>query len=307
MESTIISFRKIVLISFLSGFLFLIYFFVNFFNQETRVVFCNVGQGDAAYIRVKNQYDILIDAGPDKKVLGCLGKHIPFYDKKIELIILSHPQKDHFGGLWEIINRYQIGKILMPALDNQNSLFKKLKQKISQKKIKTDFPTAQDKINIGQNHLTFFWPTKKFLSQNLVFEKKYSLINNQYINQINNQVLGISHLEDNNFSLVFLYQEKNIKILFTGDASSLVLNSLASEKNNCSLLVDVLKIPHHGSKNGLTENFLKLTCPKLAVISVGIKNPFNHPHGQILKMLKNYKIKIKRTDLDGDIVFKIKN
>ena len=90
--------------------------------------------------------------------------------------------------------------------------------------------------------------------------------------------------------------------MFTGDASPFVLGRLshgAIEK------VDVLKVPHHGSKNGLTKTFLDLADPKMAVISVGKNNSYGHPHKQVLDILKAKNINIRRTDVEGDIVFKI--
>lgn len=74
------------------------YFLLFNLDNRTKIVFCDVGQGDATYIRVRNKVNVLIDAEPDKRVLSCLGRHMPFWDKQIELIFLSHPNKDHYQG-----------------------------------------------------------------------------------------------------------------------------------------------------------------------------------------------------------------
>lgn len=262
-------------------------------DPRTKVVFCDVGQGDASYIRVRNKIDILIDAGPDKKVLNCLGKYMPFWDRKIELVIISHPQKDHFGGLLFAIDRYQIDKILIPPIKNKSSSFSSLIKKINFKKI-TLFPiTAGVEIKVFNDQIIFLWPTKDFVKKNTVFE---------------NNILKTGVIDSNHFSLIFLFQEEDNKLLYTGDASPLVSNRLISQyKNNLDLFnnLKIIKIPHHGSKNGLTENFLKLTKPQFAVISVGKNNSYGHPAREILSLLELKKIKIKRTDEDGNIVFKL--
>ena len=72
-------------------------------DQKLHVVFCDVGQGDAAYIRGPNNMDMLIDGGPNDKVLNCLGRHMPFYDRTIDVIMLSHAQKDHLQGLLSVL------------------------------------------------------------------------------------------------------------------------------------------------------------------------------------------------------------
>jgi competence protein ComEC len=284
MNSSLISKRDVIkTIIFTSLIVFLIILFqIN--DKQTKIVFCDVGQGDAAYIRIKNQIDVLIDAGPDKKVLNCLGRYMPFWDRKIELVIISHPQKDHFGGLLSLIDRYQIEKIFFSQIDNQSQTFQRLKEKINIKKIAVYYPTAGTKVKISDSQLIFYWPTEEFIK-----------------NKIANDA--------NHYSLVFVFIQNHFKILFTGDASPLVFSRLLNQsKDNLADLkkINILKIPHHGSKNGLIKEFLQLADPQIAMISVGKNNPYGHPHQQILEMLKAQKVQIRRTDVEGDIVFKLK-
>ena len=264
-------------------------------DRRTKIVFCDVGQGDAAYIRIKNQTDVLIDAGPNRKILSCLGKHMPFYDRKIELAIISHPQADHFGGFLEIIERYQIEKIILPPVDNSNRSFSKLKNRILAKGIITLFFQAGDKITVNTGQLSFYWPTERFLNQTLVYDRP---------RQLNTQILGVSSLDLNYFSFISMYEENGFRVLFTGDAPFLVLNKLLEQDG---LKTMILKIPHHGSKNGLTKKFLDLAGPEVAVISVGKNNPHGHPAKEVLEMLQASQVKIRRTDEEGEIIFKIKN
>ncbi len=231
----------------LSLFILSVIFFRQYFGRRTTIAFCDVGQGDAAYIRIKNRIDIIVDTGPNNKILSCLGRYMPFYDRKIELAIISHGQKDHIGGLKEIQNRYRVEKILSPKSASQG-----------------------DALQILSDKISILWPPKNKAAA-----------------------------DENSDSLIFLLQEDRFKVLFTGDAPAGVLNKL-SVRN-----IDILKIPHHGSRNGLSRSFLELAHPRLAVISVGAKNTYGHPAKEVIDALQALKIKIKRTDKEGDIVLKL--
>ena len=249
-------------------------------NQRDLAVFCNVGQGDAAYLRI-NSVDILVDAGPSKKVLECLGKHMPFYDKKIELAILSHPQKDHFGGYFSVISRYKIDYFIAPAVEGTALSFKNLEDLLEKKEIERIFPTAGYRIKIGKATIIFFWPNKEYIAK-----------------------LPSENLND--YSLIFKLKTKNSSFLFTGDASPIVLDDLsqwAKINSPQAFRTKVLKVPHHGSANGLTWDFLILANPELALISVDKNNPYGHPHQKTLNYLKASNTKVWRTDLNGE--FKI--
>ncbi len=261
--------RDLILFSFFSFMIIFFVFLSSFFDERTKIVFCDVGQGDAAYIRIKNKIDVLIDAGPDKKVLSCLGKYMPFWDRKIELAFLSHPNRDHYNGYFFITDRYQIDRFITVDSPIVSKTYKKLLNKISEKNIPVLFKYSGDKILLGKGDLTLYWPPKNFNSS-----------------------------EDNDFSSVILFNG----VLFTGDASPFVMGRLS---HGSLEKVDILKVPHHGSKNGLTKKFLDLADPSIAVISVGKNNSYGHPHQRVLNMLKAKNIKILRTDVNGDILFKL--
>lgn len=295
-----ISKKSIFNIVIFSIFIICINLIFSFFNQKNLLVFCNVGQGDAAYIRLKDGIDILVDAGPKREVLSCLGKYMPFYDRKIEVAILSHPQADHFGGFIEILNRYQIDHFIVVPIISESKNFKTLKEKLLKRKVKIKNFYYEEKINLSLKNkeiakIIFFWPKKSFVSQNII-EKGVLFREN---------VLGIYHsiLDLNDFSLIFLFSYGDFDVLFTGDASPRVLN--LTEQLVADFFqkkIEVLKIPHHGSKNGLTKKFLELANPELSVISVGKKNPYGHPSKEILAILKALKKNYLRTDEKGDVV-----
>ncbi|QQG44278.1 MAG: MBL fold metallo-hydrolase [Candidatus Roizmanbacteria bacterium] len=290
--------KRIVLITLvLSLIVITVIFISNFFDTRTKIVFCDVGQGDGAYIRVKNKIDIVIDAGPGKKVLNCLGKHMPFFDKEIEIAIITHPQTDHYGGFLPMLERYKINTFVIDSFDTPNSSFKELLQKIKEKKSRISAFFQNDEINLGESRIIFHWPPAT---------------NDERRTQN----------DPNNLSLIFTYEEnalpaglrlrgrsdsrsrQGFRVLFTGDATPKVLNKLLKQQN---LKSNILKIPHHGSKNGLTKEFLQLADPELSVISVGRKNAYGHPSKNVIDMFKALKKKYLRTDQEGDIVFKIQS
>lgn len=263
--------QDLIIYSIFSFAIVLSAFILSFFDQRSKIVFCDVGQGDAAYIRIDSKIDILIDAGPDKSVLSCLGKYMPFWDRKIELAFLSHPNSDHYNGYFNIIERYKIDKFITVDSPFKTRTYKKLLENLNSKKIPISFSTSGNNLKVGDALFKVLWPPQRFNSNN-----------------------------DNDYSSVILLGT----VLFTGDASSFVLSRLSHQSIGH---IDILKVPHHGSKNGLNKIFLDLADPKVAVISVGKNNSYGHPSTQVLDLLKAKKIDIKRTDEEGNVVFRISN
>lgn len=259
--------KTLLLFLFVSGLITVSQIVYIMTDNRTKIVFCDVGQGDAAYIRIQNKTDILVDAGPDRKILSCLGKYMPFYDRTVELAFLSHPQRDHFNGYLYVLNRYKIGLFLSNS-QNDGKTYERLKKKLSDKKIPTKSLFARDKIMIGDVSMEVLWPEKTTLSNNL-----------------------------NDRSFILLFMQDTLKVLFTGDLDF-------SGKSISLKPVEILKVPHHGSKHGLTKALLLKTMPKIAVVSVGENNPYGHPSKEVLDLLKAQGVKIRRTDKEGNIIFK---
>lgn len=273
--------RDLILFSFFSLIIVFSIFLSSFFDERTKIVFCNVGQGDGAYIRIKNSVDVLIDAGPDRSILSCLGKHMPFWDRKIELAFLSHPSRDHYNGYFFINERYKIDRFITVNSPLVSKTYKKLHGQILEKGVPILFKVAGDRIEVSGGQFIFYWPPANFTSY-----------------------------EDNDYSQVVLFEcckggsQPAFTFLFTGDATPFVLSRLS---HGSIKKIDILKIPHHGSKNGLTKKFLDLADPEVAVISASKTNSYGHPHREILDMLEAKNARIRRTDVDGDIVFELPN
>lgn len=291
-------------------------------SNRPKIIFCNVGQGDATLI-IQGFHQILIDGGPDSSVLACLSKHMPFFDKKIDIVALTHADTDHFGGLIYVMDRYKIDYFLSNGIGNSNNpaykeLLKKSNDKIQIHKSNMKLKTLNtgDSISFGNMQMKVLWPEKRWVEERvtLVVGDRLSVIGNQKAvensNQkaINNQQLTTT-FSLNSFGLVFLVssltpntQSLNTFLLMA-DVDSTIQDELIKTNPNISK-VDILKFPHHGSKTGISEAFLQRIMPKEAVISVG-KNTFGHPSKEALDMLTKYGISIQRTDQLGDIVYKL--
>lgn len=256
----------------------LLIFLFELLKTETILVFCDVGQGDGAYLRIANRVDVVIDAGPDGRMVDCLSSFMPFYDHTIELAFLSHPQKDHFGGFIPILRRYRLKTLVLPGLDPGTSGFSELRKILEEKRVRLWFVRAPQIIEVGNDTIALYWPTGEYLDHHPM------------------------KIDPNRVSLVLLFQEENFRALFTGDAPPKILEILSKQSVP---KVDILKIPHHGSKNGLTGKFLQLADPAIAVISAGKNNPYGHPSKAILDMLKTKGVKIRRTDEEGNIIFRL--
>jgi len=265
------------LVGIITGLMLLIIFIWSLPDGKLRVTFCDVGQGDAAYVRFPDGRDMLVDGGPNDKVLECLGDTMPFWDRHINLVVMTHPQKDHLQGLISVFERFGVDYFVRSQVDHTTQGYQKLKDLIKQKHVPEKLVTAGENVSVGSATLTLLWPTEFQISKNA------------------SGVLGAtSDPNINDYSLVFLLSYGSFDVLFTGDADSRIQANIPYE-----LLADkdieVLKFPHHGSKTAVTDEFLSLVSPELTVISVG-KNSYGHPADSVIHKLIESNSKILRTD-----------
>ncbi len=249
----------------------------SYFTTSTFVVFCNVGQGDATYMRINNRVDVLVDAGPDDAILECLGKYMPFYDKAIELAFITHPHVDHYGGFSSLLGKYSINMMFASETEYDSSRYDGLIRKYRENGTHVQTFYSGQILHISDAHFRSFWPSKSYLEAST----------------------RISDL--NSLSHVMLFTQRNVSIMFTGDVTPEIQKRLIQQPVP---KVTILKIPHHGSTEGLIEDFLILADPTYSVISVGKANRYGHPHRQTLEMLRNHGYKYKRTDEDNDVIFR---
>lgn len=284
---------------------FLVVIILNFnkgAGGKFKVVFCDVGQGDAIYFKTPSGMEILVDGGPDERVLECLSHHMPFWDRTLDLVVISHPQADHISGLIPLLKRFRVDNILIGSQTNNKSPeFKELVRLILDEKITVKNPFLGQKIDFGDGvKAQVLWPEKKWLADRLS-DQNGKVLGVSNINLLNKKTeLGVfSFTGDLNLtSIIMIFQYGSFDILLTGDADSSIQPLILQKK--LFTPVEILKVPHHGSKKALTDKFLKTVKPKLAVISVG-KNSFGHPAKDLIRRLTDMKISLLRTDKDGEI------
>ncbi len=263
-------------------------------DSRLHIVFCDVGQGDAVYIRAPNNQDMLIDGGPDDRVLGCLGKNMPFYDRTIDVVILTHPQKDHMQGLISVIQRYTVKHFVIGVEGNDTSGYKLLVENLTKKNVPVVNLYTGDSFSLGQVKFSVLWPEKNWVVSQLRsdLERAKGLTSSS-------PVLGIqTDTELNDFSYVLNLKYGTFNALFPGDGDSHIQRDIIRTNNLAK--IDLLKFPHHGSKTGILPEFLDLLKPDLAIISVG-RNSYGHPTKVAIDMLRNRSIQLKRTDLEGEV------
>lgn len=247
----------------------LVYQNITYNDKKLHVVFCDVGQGDAIFIRTPSGSDILVDGGPDDSVLNCLGRHMPFWDKTLELVILTHPDADHVTGLIDVIKRYKMIHFYTSKVEGKTDIYKQFLRTLKTNKIKQNYLWQGDKFTFKEGFtMETLWPTQEWES-----------------------------LATNSFSVTQLLTYKNFKVLLTGDLDAEQMEEL----DDLAGQINLLKVPHHGSRFGLTSGILDILNPDLAVISVGKKNRFGHPAPFILDLLKSKNAKILRTDQNGKV------
>ncbi len=236
---------------------------------ELKVHFLDVGQGDSIIITIGSDA-VLIDAGDRDS-----GSTVVNYLKKqgvgkLKYLILTHPHADHIGGAVEVINAFEIEKIIMPKVEHTTRTFENLLETIKSKGMKITTPIPGDGYELGSAGFKILAPNSS------------------------------SYKSLNDYSVVIRLTFGNTAFLFTGDAESTSESQILSK--NFEVKSDVLKVGHHGSASSTSERFLKSVSPKYAVISVGRGNSYGHPTQEVLERLNSYGVKIYRTDEEGIIV-----
>jgi competence protein ComEC len=245
--------------------------------QLLEVTFFDVGQGDAIFIETPSRHQILIDGGPSPLILEKLAESLPFWDRTIDLIILTHPEYDHLTGLIEILKRYKVENILWTGILRDTAGYKEWQRLIRDETAEIFIAEAGQKIILSESDINSF------------IDVLYPFENLE----------GQEFKDSNNTSIVAKLIFGENSFLFTGDAYKSAEKKLIDKEIN--LASDIFKVGHHGSKTSNSEEFIEKVSPEIAVISVGQDNPYHHPHQETLDTLEKYGIKILRTDKDGDI------
>lgn len=238
------------------------------------VAFLDVGQGDAIYIESPTGAQMMIDGGPDGKVLRELGGELPFYDRSIDLLLISNPDKDHIAGFIDVLKRFKVENVILPGTFNDSAAYAALKETVRLEGAKQITATRGMEADLGGGaRLTVLFPDR-----------------------------DVGGLEPNTGSIVAKLTYGETCFLFPGDAPAAVEEYLASLDREL-LRCQVLKVGHHGSRTSTSESFLGRISPAYAVISDGKENKYGHPHQEVLERLRSFDAEVLRTDQLGTVLF----
>lgn len=243
------------------------------FPRDNRLLlkFYDVGEGDAIFIRTEQGKKVLIDGGPDGRVVNYLSKELPFYDRTLDLMIVTHPHADHLRGLVEVLTRYSVRRVVYNPGQFTEAVYRDFEREIKAQNIPVWTAKAGDTLDLdAKSRLLVLWPTS---------------INQETSNP-------------NETSIILLLRTGSFSALLLDDAEKSVQTALFLPPGDSDL--EVLKVPHHGARTALDEPLVAKAAPKLAVISVG-RNSYGHPSAEVLGAYSIRNIPILRTDTSGNV------
>jgi len=251
-------------------------------DGKLKVTFFDIGQGDSIFIETSQGQQILIDGGPGERVLDKLAKAMPFWDRSLDLVVLSHPEYDHLSGLNAVLKNYKVQNILWSGIEKDSQVFKDWQKAVAEEKAKVIIGQRGQEIKAGATLFEVLSPLENLAGQ--FFEK-----------DSNDTAVAVKVIFGKN------------SFLFSGDISQILEKKLVVLDDGCineCLAADVLKVAHHGSKTSSSAEFLQAAIPQIAVISVGKNNTYGHPTQEVLNRLQEFGIRVMRTDELGDIKMK---
>ena len=243
-------------------------------DKKLTVAFLDVGQGDAIFIESPTGTQVLIDGGINNGVLRELGEIMSFSDRYIDMVMASHPDMDHIGGLPEVIERFEIGNYVESDVSHDSAVYEVLHKTIEDKNMIPHLVGRGERYDLGGGVLL-----------DILFPDR-----------------SVKEVESNMTSIVARLTYGEVSFLLTGD-SPITIEKYLLQLDGEALNVDVLKLGHHGSKTSTSEKFLEVTSPEYAIISAGEDNRYGHPHQEVLSMLDRFDIEYLNTAEVGTSIF----
>ena len=228
----------------------------------------DVGQGEAVLIEGPDGNRVLVDAGPSEEaVAAALGRNMPFHDRRIDLVVISHPQADHFGGLPAVLERYDVGSVLAGPIEADSAAYRSMRDSVREAELPYREAAPGQTIDLGDGAglLVLSAPARAG--------------------------------DPNEASVVLKLTMGRASFLLTGDIGE--TREAALVRSRADLRAVVYKVPHHGSRTSTSPEFLEAVGPLVDVISVGANNPFGHPSEDVLARLDGDAV--FRTDRNGDV------
>lgn len=276
MRSWKLYFFALALLVFITG---SIWYVAQQFEHESvlTVAFLDVGQGDAIFIESPSGKQMLIDGGPDKRVIQQLSRVMPFFDKSIDVILNTHPDRDHIGGLPEVLRRYNVSYVLDPGVESDSGTYGYYRQLIEKNPETLKYVEARrgQIINFQDGaYVRILFPDRN--------------------------MDGVTN--DNNASVIVQVVYGDTEVMLTGDAPQSVEKYIVA-LDGTTLESDILKAGHHGSRTSSAPEFVRVVSPMYAIISAGKNNSYNHPHKEVVDLFASSSIQTLGTYDLGAIIF----
>lgn len=286
----------------ISSTLLIFVFFSGWFEKKLIITFCDVGQGDATLLSIGST-QLLIDSGPNQRVMECLNKNLPFWDKTIEFFVLTHMDADHIGGATQVLDHFSVKYIFVNPSDKKSSDFTLLEQAISRKidsKTKLIHTFLGQKIQLSEQIVgTILNPNIGFPQVEMQQKQLSETILSDFYDQ--NIEENIAKISENDRSIALFIVFNEVSFLLPGDLEE--KGELAVIESGLLDEVSVLKAGHHGSKTSSTPGFIDILQPEITVISSGKNNPYNHPNPKVIGLFTEFGVAIYQTKNSGDITF----
>jgi competence protein ComEC len=240
-------------------------------DGHVHIVFFDVGQGDSALVTSAHGRQILIDGGPDWAALEHVGATLPFFDRSIDMIVLSHPHLDHLASLPEILERYHVGTLVISGVGNDAPWMQRILTIARRRGTRVMTGVAGQRMELDGLTLDVLWPPRTLAKQ--------------FTTNLNN------------VSVVIKLKTGTHSALFSGDMEKMVEDTLVAA--HADLRAEVLKVPHHGGKTSSSTGVLLAIKPAVAIVSTGSGNSYGHPNRAVIQRLESMGIRVHRTDLQG--------
>ncbi len=236
-------------------------------SGELTISFFNVGQGDAIFIESPTGNQVLIDGGPPGRLAAPLAKAMPWYDRSIDLVIVTHPDTDHVGGLPMVFERYRVANFMAPGVKGDTGVAREVEYRVAKEGARAVLARRGQTIDLGGGAvLQILFPDRELVGG-----------------------------DTNDASIIAKLVYGSTSAMLTGDASEKVEKYLVT-LGATTLDSDILKLGHHGSKTSSSEEFLRAVSPELAIVSAGLNNRYGHPHAEVTERLKVLNIPYRETE-----------
>lgn len=243
-------------------------------EKYLQIHFLDVGQGDATLIETPDGVQVLIDGGPNGTVLRQLAERMSFFDRSIDMVIGTHPDTDHIGGLIDVFARYAIATILVTENTGSSATARTYQDAAAYEGAEVVYARTGQVFELGASTtLRVLYPES-----------------------------DPADMESNASSIVVQLVYGDTEVLLTGDSPKRIEEYLVRTQQT-GLQSDILKIGHHGSRTSTSELFLEEVGPQFAIISAAKDSRYGHPHVEVTDMLSNYAVETSRTAEEGTITF----